>query len=224
MVVADALRARIVVKANQSSGQTPYWPLFLEADLEMENQIIRDTVGKVKSGIDKVRNWTEGDEDIVSVILEDHKPLKDLVAIMKDTECTQAEVQKAFADFAPLLLTHAKAEEKSLYDFLKELSASELNALGFEGETEHSLADQLCEEIKRLDNPPAIRAKIKVLAELVEHHLEEEESELLPEVRSVIDEQILKRLVGRYTAVQQAIIAAGQDDAPPESQTPRGDL
>src|SRR4051794_8156522 len=87
--------------------------------------------------------------DVVSTILEDHQPLKKLIEIMKNLEKSFAERRQAFMEFAPLLLTHAKAEELSLYQFLQQSGDPELKTEGFEGQTEHSLADQMSEEIKR---------------------------------------------------------------------------
>ena len=157
-----------------------------------------------------------GTEDIISVIKEDHVPLKELIAVMKDDDKPVAERKQAFMEFAPLLMTHAKAEEKSLYDFMK--TAKGLRADAFEGDTEHMVADQLCEEIKRTTDEDALGARIKVLAEMVEHHIEEEEKDILPNVREQVDEARLVSLTAKYVQVQSEIIADGQDDAPHEAE------
>ncbi len=120
--------------------------------------------------------------DVVELILRDHKPLKKLIKILKNAEGTFAKKRPAFAEFAELLMAHAKPEEQSLYVHMKE--GTELRSEGFEGDTEHAIADQLVEEIKELTNDrDEWMAKVKVLAELVEHHIEEEEEDMLPDVR-----------------------------------------
>lgn len=161
-------------------------------------------------------------KDIISVIREDHRPLKELIQIMKDSERPFDERLEAFQNFAPLLLTHAKAEEKALYEFMK--SHKELREHAFEGEAEHSVADQLCEEIKRGTDEDQIGAKIKVVAESVEHHIREEENEILPDVDKAIDHNTLVRLTRDYIKVQTELIAAGQDDAPRESDLSEREL
>ncbi len=123
--------------------------------------------------------------DIVQLIKEDHKSLKELLETLKDTDADLDERQNAFDEFAFLLVTHAKPEEESLYVFMKD--NKELREEGFEGEVEHILADQLLEEIKRTTDEDLWSARVKVLAELVEHHIEEEESELLPSVEEEVD-------------------------------------
>ncbi|MBX2989377.1 MAG: hemerythrin domain-containing protein [Bdellovibrionaceae bacterium] len=120
-------------------------------------------------------------EDIVQLILEDHKPLKKLIKIMKDTDKDLEERKAAFEQFAPLLVTHAKPEEQSLYVYMKKDEDTREEAL--EGDVEHGLADQMLEEAKRTDDEDLWTARVKVLAELVEHHIEEEEEELLPEFK-----------------------------------------
>lgn len=122
--------------------------------------------------------------DIVEIILQDHKPLKRLIKVLK-SEKEIGEKRKAFEEFAPLLVAHAKPEEQTLYVHMKH--EEELRPDAFEGDTEHALADQLIEEVKQAADEDVWEAKAKVLAELVEHHIEEEEEEMFPEVRKTID-------------------------------------
>lgn len=91
----------------------------------------------------------ESENDIISVLIEDHRPLRDLIQIMKDQDETLAMRKEAFEEFSPLLLTHANAEEKSLYEFMK--TKPDLKEFAFEGVTEHGLADQMAEETGALD-------------------------------------------------------------------------
>lgn len=119
--------------------------------------------------------------DIVDLILEDHKPLKKLIETMKNEEAEHEQKKAAFEQFAPLLIAHAKPEEEVLYTFMK--SDDEVKEHAFEGDVEHGLADQMIEEIKQADDEDVWCAKVKVLAELVEHHIKEEEEEMLPDFK-----------------------------------------
>jgi len=123
--------------------------------------------------------------DIVELILRDHKPLKKLIKVMKGEKASIAEKRRAFEEFAPLLKAHAKPEEESLYVHMK--GEEDLRMEAFEGDTEHAIADQLAEEIQGIDDEDVWVAKVKVLAELVEHHIEEEEEEMLPDVKKEMD-------------------------------------
>lgn len=143
-------------------------------------------------------------EDIVSMILRDHKPIKELLMILKDEDETISEKRAAFAEFEPMLSSHAKAEEKSLYNFLKESSDTRVEAL--EGDSEHEIADRLMMELGEISKDDDLwMAKVKVLAEVVDHHVKEEEKQVLKETikdlstsdRSEIGLEYT-RLLGKY--------------------------
>lgn len=125
-------------------------------------------------------------DDIVKLILLDHAPLKRLIAILKDSDLTIRTRRRAFDQFAPLLLVHAHAEQESFYAFLKDENR-ELRVHGLEGEVEHALAEYMIDEVKMAEDVGVWSARAKVLAELVEHHIEEEESEIIPDFKKEVD-------------------------------------
>ncbi|MES2854447.1 MAG: hemerythrin domain-containing protein [Bdellovibrionota bacterium] len=151
---------------------------------------------------------------IDELILEDHKPLKQLIKILKDSEKDLNERKAAYEEFAVLLVSHAKPEEESLYVYMKQ--NEELREEAYEGDVEHGLADQLVEEIKRTTEDDLWSARVKVLAELVEHHIEEEEEELLPDFKknSELEERI--RLGNEFLALKTKMLEQGGEDSPSE--------
>ena len=126
-------------------------------------------------------NSTLAQTDIIKLILNDHKPLKKLIKILKNLNAKFSDRKLAFTEFAPRLLIHAKPEEQSLYEFMKK--DEDLRVEGLEGDTEHAITDQLINEIKMIQDEDVWTAKAKVLAELVEHHIEEEEEQMFPEFK-----------------------------------------
>lgn len=160
----------------------------------------------------ETQSWDS--QDIIQLILADHNPLKRLIKKMKDLEVGHKEKYKAFHHFVPLLLAHAKSEEQVLYVRMKE--DDETRILGFEGDVEHSLADQLVKEASSTDDEDLFCAKVKILAELVEHHIEEEESEILPELKENIKTEE-RRMMGReYLKLKTKFDLNGPDDARPQ--------
>jgi len=119
--------------------------------------------------------------DIIDLIMRDHKPLKKLIKTMKSEDADIAEKREAFEEFAPTLLNHAKPEEQTWYENMQ--TEEDMNVEALEGHIEHGLADQLVNELKGEDDNDTFEAKVKVLAEMVEHHIEEEEEEMLPSFR-----------------------------------------
>lgn len=142
---------------------------------------------------------TKSGDDINELILRDHKPLKALIETLKDSDLEREDKEDSFEDFVVLLTGHAKAEEQSLYVAMKEID--ELKSESYEGDTEHAIAEQLMHEINGCPDDNEWMAKVKVLAELVEHHIEEEENEILKEVEENMDIET-RRIVGaEYTKI-----------------------
>lgn len=147
--------------------------------------------------------------DIISIILQDHKPLKELIKVMKSEDKTPIEKRAAFEEFAPLLARHAKPEEVALYVPMKDVE--DLRVDGFEGDTEHGIADELIETIKQTKEASAWEAKVKVLAELVEHHIEEEEEDMFPEVKKMFPKEMLLQMGEEYVALRDKMPLASPE-------------
>lgn len=139
--------------------------------------------------------------DIITLILEDHKSLKRLIKVMKNEVGTFSEKKKAFKEFISLLGRHEKPEEQTWYASKKALPV--MMEEGLEGEIEHGLADQLCEEIQTTGDKSLYIAKVRVLAELVENHLIKEEKDQLPAFKKACELEERVELGKTYLALKQ---------------------
>ena len=147
--------------------------------------------------------------DVLSLIEEDHKPLKDLIHRMQDIYLSDDERIKAFHDFTSLFLPHVRAEEASLYEYMK--TKPEFIHDAFDGETEHAVAEQLCADIRATTDGHCVVGKIKVLAEIAGHHIFQEEHDVFPRLRDEINAHKLERLVRSYVMAEtQAIETVAQ--------------
>src|SRR3954452_3468534 len=80
------------------------------------------------------------------------------------------------------LEVHARIEEEIFYPAARE--AIEQRNLIDEALVEHASAKQLIADIEAMEADDELHdAKVKVLAEQIRHHIEEEENELFPQVR-----------------------------------------
>lgn len=158
---------------------------------------------KMKSSQPQLKQVSNSDmeSDIIKLILEDHKPLKKLIKKLKDWESELVERKQAFEEFSLLLTTHANAEKEALYKVLER--NEDLAKEGYEGEVEHSLAVQTLEAAMDDETEETWSAKVKVLAELVEHHIEEEESEMLPEFRKQSSPEERARIGAKYLVLKK---------------------
>lgn len=145
----------------------------------------KSSLAKTKNRLKSVKSANA--DDIITLILRDHEPLKKLIITLKDTEVGIEKKRPLYNKFEQLLSQHAKAEEESLYVHMKE--EDDLCLEGLEGDTEHAIADQLMAEISEVRNDDDLwLAKVKVLAEVVEHHVKEEEKDVLKQVRKEFDQ------------------------------------
>lgn len=152
------------------------------------------------------------EKDIVTLILADHKPLKELIKILKNPDKPFSRKKIAFETFAPAFLGHVKPEEKSLYNAMKKISSLKDDAK--EGDAEHARADRMIEEIRAVEaDRETWMDKTKLLAELVEHHIKEEEDIVLPAFKEKTDKSLRMKLGRIYREDKSE--AEGSVDANP---------
>jgi hemerythrin superfamily protein len=147
--------------------------------------------------------------DVRVVLHEDHKEIRDLIDTMAGDEGVQTRVS-AFRRLKPLLTAHARAEEAAVYTAMIDLKGSpDSREAGNEGFVEHSLVDVLLERLAKtqLAGTDAWKAHAKVLKELLEHHIDEEEAELFVEVGEHFTDEQRERMAANFTARKEALLA-----------------
>jgi hemerythrin-like domain-containing protein len=152
--------------------------------------------------------------DAIALLKADHDALKKLLAEIKETtdraEKTRGEL---FSRIKMELTVHEVIEEEIFYPALKEHpKAKEIVLEGYE---EHHVVDEIMGELEGLDpTDEAFGPKAKVMAENIEHHIEEEEGEMFKQARQVFDADELAELGDRMaqrkeSARQELFGAAG---------------
>ncbi len=140
--------------------------------------------------------------DAIRLLKADHREVKGWFKEFEklDDEAEKLEMAKKIC----LALTvHAQIEEEIFYPAIRgEIDDDDLMD---EAEVEHATAKQLIAEIQRMK--PGDRlfdAKVIVLGEYVNHHVEEEESEMFPESRD--SDADLKELGAKLAARKQELM------------------
>jgi hypothetical protein len=130
---------------------------------------------------------------VIEMLKEDHQKVKNLFEQFESTEGSEAAEIAATAIME--LEIHAELEEKLIYPAIRE--EIEEDDMMNEAVEEHHLVHVLIKELKKLKPADEIfEAKFKVLGELVKHHIEEEEGEMLPKAeKSDIDWEKLEMTV-----------------------------
>jgi hemerythrin superfamily protein len=124
--------------------------------------------------------------DALELLTADHNRVRGLFKRFKDAEEKDdtATMQEVAAKIVDELQIHMTIEEEIFYPAIKGKS-EEITDTVYEGVEEHHVAKVLVEEIAGMKPEGDVwTAKVKVLIEAVEHHADEEESDMFPPVRS----------------------------------------
>lgn len=155
-----------------------------------------------KTKTSKLENIKEAPiEDIVQAIKDDHEDLRKFGKILKSEDSSDAEKKEAYKNFSTLLKSHASSEEKAVYQVL--LGVKDLKLEANEGFVEHAIADTLMKNIASTRNKDKWEAQVKVLAEVVEHHADEEEKEMLPKITKDFEEKEQDQMSSKFIQLRE---------------------
>ena len=123
---------------------------------------------------------------IYDVLKKDHQVVKDLLEKMEATSETASKSRKDLLEkLRTELIPHARAEERVLYNTLKDIETTKDIAL--EAYEEHEAAEALLRELEAMStDDERWSAKLSVLKENLEHHIEEEEDQLFSDAKQVL--------------------------------------
>ena len=128
------------------------------------------------------------------LLKEDHQKVSGIFQQLEPTtERAEKTRTELFARLQGELDIHAKIEESIFYPSIKQ--AAETREVVLEGFEEHHVVKMLLKELEAVPvDTEQWTAKLKVLQENVEHHVEEEESEMFQKARDVLDEERINEL------------------------------
>jgi hemerythrin-like domain-containing protein len=111
--------------------------------------------------------------------------------------------EELFATIKGELTIHEVIEEEIFYPALK--SHPKAKDVVLEAYEEHHVVDMLMGELEALDvSDETWGAKAIVMKENIEHHIEEEESEMFPQARQVFSRQELEDLATQMAARKES--------------------
>lgn len=146
--------------------------------------------------------------DPFKLLKEDHEKVTEIFEKLEST--TEKAVKKREELFDKLsneLEIHAQIEEQIFYPALKK--ANETREVTLEGFEEHKIIKQLLQEMESLSKESEQwTAKLSVLQETVEHHVEEEEGEMFKSAREALSKEQLNDLGARMGAQKKKLAEA----------------
>ena len=134
--------------------------------------------------------------DVIDLILDDHRRFEALLRDLRDTSSDRDAVRHAFA---ALHVAHAEAEEEHVYPKLRRHQAVGAHEAEH-GKEEHAEGNQALLAVLELDatDTEAFDEAVEKLAEVVNHHLTEEELTILNPARDEVDEATRAELGAQF--------------------------
>ena len=138
--------------------------------------------------------------DAITLLKNDHEKVSAIFQKLEPTtERALKTRQELFAKLKAELDVHAHIEETIFYPAIKD--AAETRAITLEGYEEHHVVKILLSELASMPvDTEQWTAKLKVLKENVEHHVEEEEDEMFKSVRKILTKEEINNLGARMEA------------------------
>ena len=142
--------------------------------------------------------------DAITLLTTDHDKVRGLFDQFRtakdaeDMDRMRSLQQEIFSE----LETHTRIEEDIFYPAVRELDEDEMTETVAEGIQEHHVVKVLMREIDDVSGEETFESKMTVLIENVEHHADEEEKELFPELREKMSQARLEELGAEMEAAR----------------------
>ena len=139
-----------------------------------------------------------GGQDAITLLKKDHENVKRLLNQLERANNRDTQ-RNLFARIDRELQAHTRIEEEIFYPAFKNAAKGESQREQyFEAVEEHHVVDMVLPEMRTsILSKEVFSAKAKVLKDLVEHHIEEEEDQMFPRARKTLGSDRLRDLGAR---------------------------
>ncbi|NWE45241.1 hemerythrin domain-containing protein [Pseudomonas gingeri] len=141
----------------------------------------------------------------IDLLKSDHERVKAILTQL--SESTDRALKKRMDLVAKLemeISIHTRLEEEILYPAFKKAGGKEQDEMYYEAKEEHRTVDSLVlPDLKTTDpSSPEFAGRAKVVKELLEHHIEEEETEMFPQAKKLLGKKTLDALGEQMEAMK----------------------
>lgn len=148
----------------------------------------------------------EKELNVFELLMDDHRKVEDLFEKFEHSK-SKSQRDKLIREILVELCVHAHLEEEHLYPIVKE----EDKEMGFEALEEHHAAKLVMNELADCGDceDDVIKAKVKVLSEMIAHHVKEEEEEIFPMMEDVDFE--MEEVTQKILSEKERLLKEGPD-------------
>ncbi|ROL81435.1 hemerythrin [Pseudomonas protegens] len=144
----------------------------------------------------------------IDLLKADHEKVKSILNQLSESTDRAVKKRTDLLDKLELEITiHTQLEEQILYPAFKQAGDKEQAEMYYEAKEEHRTVDSLVlPDLKSTDpTKPEFAGRVKVVKELLEHHIGEEETEMFPQARKLLGNAKLEELGEQMLAMKAAL-------------------
>src|SRR5690348_129857 len=165
---------------------------------------VRITTRRVENALTPA-TYAEGEMDILTKLKKEHREVQLLLDQLVDAD-SATERKSLLKKIKSALVPHSRAEEKVVYDAIRALKDKDARQDGEEGYLEHSLADRMLATLgKASATSVEFAAAGKVLRELINHHIREEESNIWSDVKDHFSDEERMQMNRDFEAAKKKV-------------------
>lgn len=124
--------------------------------------------------------------DLLDHLTQEHREAENVIAQLAETE-PGAERDRLIEELTSALHKHMEVEEQFVYPITAEVVGEDDAE---EGNNEHDLVRQGLKELRELKDEPGFAAALDMVKAGIEHHVEDEEGEMFPQLREKAGERL----------------------------------
>ena len=151
---------------------------------------------------------SNGSIDAVELLTQQHREVEEMFErFEKMTDRAKVSKKKLADEICNALIMHTTIEEEIFYPATREASEDTEDMVD-EAVVEHASAKDLIAQIMEMDpDDDLYDAKVKVLSEMIDHHVKEEEKEMFPKAKQL---KLDMEALGQEMKARQQEIEASQ--------------
>jgi hemerythrin-like domain-containing protein len=146
-------------------------------------------------------------QELFELLQNDHDKVKSILDDLSETSRNAQKTREStFKKLKDELIPHMRAEEQAFYSALEQYE--EAREVALEALEEHHVAEGVLNELSSMDlTDEHWSAKLKVFQEILEHHIEEEESEVFDAAEESFDDDQMEEIAQQVKSIKQEIKA-----------------
>jgi hemerythrin superfamily protein len=160
--------------------------------------------------------------NVIELLKKDHETVSGLFKSFEAAKEAESEPDKEqiVGQICEALTAHAAVEEELFYPAVARQAGEDEKAEDSvrEANEEHAIVKNLVAELEEMSaSDEQYEAKVKVLKDVVEHHVEEEEGQLMPKAKKLLSSDQLEQLGARVES-RKAELESGAAPKPAASK------